>query len=82
MDTMPVGTILAANPAVAEAKKIKTIKNFIIRKSFFLFPSIVNLPSAPEKQSKYSSASMATELCSKCSLCENDELLPLDTVAL
>ncbi|MGD9235987.1 MAG: hypothetical protein PVF09_04885 [Desulfobacterales bacterium] len=45
METLPVGTILAANPAVAKARNKKTTKN-ICRDVFFRFTSIVNLLTA------------------------------------
>jgi hypothetical protein len=46
METLPVGTILAANPAVAKAKNIKTTETISLN-AFFRFTSIANLPNTP-----------------------------------
>jgi hypothetical protein len=53
METLPVGTILAANPAVAKAKNKKT-KKTICLDVFFLITSIVNLPNAQIDESNNS----------------------------
>jgi hypothetical protein len=81
MDTMPVGTILAVNPTVAKAKKIQTTNNFIINKAFFLFPNIVNLLSAPEKNPNTHPQAWQQNYAQSVCLYANDELLPFDTIA-